>query len=115
MVAHLRVGVEGAGRNASEPDSASLRTRKRPSSQRVGGLVPDGEAASMCSRRGFPGWLGAARADRSVKEPGISAVVGLEPNAPGNRQAAAAEVGGARSSVEAANHRGAKGPYRTHA
>jgi hypothetical protein len=41
--------------------------------------------------------------------------MGVEPNAPGNRNAVAAEVGGARSSEEAGNDRGAKGPYRTHA
>jgi hypothetical protein len=39
----------------------------------------------------------------------------VEPDARRKAQAAASEVGGARSSGEAGNDRGAKGPYRTHA
>lgn len=39
----------------------------------------------------------------------------VEPNAPGNWQAAASEVGGAHCSDEASNDRGAKEPYRTNA
>ena len=61
---------ERASRNASEPDSASLRKVE------CGQAARDDEA---CHRRpsnermrasGLPGWLGTARADRSVEEPG---------------------------------------------
>ena len=51
-------------------------------------------------RLGLPGWLGAARAKRSARNLGDPSSR-VEPNAPGNRQAAATEVGGARSSEEA--------------
>ena len=71
-----------------------------------------GEGTGACSRpasRG--GWGQRAPKDQSRNLGDPSSWV--EPNAPGNRQAAAAEVGGARSSEEAGNDRGAKGPYRT--
>lgn len=60
------------------------------------------------------GWLGAAHAesqDRNLRDP----TSWVEPNALGNWQAAASEVGGAHCSDEASNDRGAKGPYRTNA
>jgi len=55
---------------------------------------------SEMQRLGLPGWLGAARAERSARNLGDPSWW-VEPNAPGDRQAATAEVGGARSSEEA--------------
>jgi len=49
---------------------------------------------------GFPGWLGAAHAESSVRNLG-DLPLWVEPDALGNQVAAAAEVGGARSTEEA--------------
>ena len=64
----------------------------------------------MRSRPSFPGWLGTARADRSDRNLG-DPTTWVEPNALGDQQAAASEVGGVSKSDEAGNDRGAKGPH----
>ena len=62
----------------------------------------------------LPGWLGTARRDRSVEEPGRPGRTGGSPNDP--RESITEGriwpgVGEARSSEETGNDRGAKGPY----
>lgn len=92
---------EDASRNDSEPDSVPLR-------------FADGHAsreAEACYRRGSneqkhppgpPGWLGAARIDRTVRNLG-GPVRWVEPNAEGEdiSRGGRREVGWARSSDEA--------------
>lgn len=99
---------------STEPDSASLRTLEatfHPKYGRSGTGCEDSERSSSRASRGD--WGQRAPKDQRRNLGGPSSRV--EPNALGNRCAATAEVGGAHSSVEAGNDRGAKGPYRTHA
>lgn len=97
-----------------EPESASLRTQEAAFLPENGRLDTGSEDSEMCSSRASRGERGQrAPKDQSRNLGDPSSWV--EPNAPGNRQAAAAEVGGARSSEEAGNDRGAKGPCRTYA
>src|SRR5215472_15005925 len=78
--------------------------------------VTGGEATSS-TRRAFRGGWGTARRERSVEEPGRPGRAGkgqLDPNGP--RESITKGrlwpgVGEARSSEEAGNDRGAKGPY----
>ena len=98
----------------TEPDSTSIRTLEatlHPESGRSGTGGEDSERSNSRASRGDWGQRAPKDQQRNLGDP-LSRV---EPNAPGNRQAAAAEVGGAHSSEEAGNDRGAKGPYRTHA
>ena len=109
-----------ASRSISEPDSASLCS-----------LVESGYAlrlAEACHRRGSngcehtpgsPGWLGAARGERPVEEPGRPVGVGVIAQRGAGMHNPAyrgtpSGVGEAHSSDETANHRGAKGPYCGH-
>ena len=69
------LGSKDVSPNDSEPDSASLRLNG-------GGQTAKGvEASSRQGRNGHvhlsgrPGWLGRARVERSVKEPGRPGVV----------------------------------------
>jgi hypothetical protein len=68
---------EHASRNASEPDSASLGEWKVVSPPTR--MKPDtGGEATGKHLPGLPGWLGAARVERSVEEPGRSFRVGAK-------------------------------------
>jgi hypothetical protein len=58
---------EGISRNASEPDSASLRKLRVANPPEVVKPVIFREAMSACSGANSPGWLGTADADRSIK------------------------------------------------
>ena len=76
----------------------------------------DGEAMSKHSSD-LPGWLGTARRNRSVEEPGRPGRVGQGQPDPHEPREHITEgrpwpgVGEAHSSEEAGNDRGAKGPY----
>src|SRR5216684_7136334 len=77
-----------------------------------------GEATSK-QPSGLPGWLGTARRDRSVEDPGRPGRAGnaVGPNGPRKSITEGRPwpgVGEARSSEEAGNDRGAKGPYWKH-
>src|SRR5258708_32020807 len=77
-----------------------------------------GEATSK-QPSGLPGWLGTASRDRSVEEPGRPGRAGNAVGANGARKSITEGrpwpgVGEARSSEEAGNDRGAKGPYWKH-
>src|SRR6266853_3221 len=77
-----------------------------------------GEATSK-QPSGLPGWLGTARRDRSVEDPGRPGRAGnaVGPNGPRKSITEGRPcpgVGEAHSSEEAGNDRGAKGPYWKH-
>jgi hypothetical protein len=83
-----------------EPDSASLRTKGAtllPEDGWSGTRCEEASKRSIWAPRG--GWGQRAPKDQSRNLGDPSSWV--EPNAPGNWQAAAAEVGGVRSSAEA--------------
>ncbi len=101
---------EDASRNSSEPDSVPLRTVR---------MATPPESAEACHRRGSneqehspgpPGWLGAARIERLVRNLG-DPVRWVEPNAEGQdiSRGGRREVGWARSSVEAGQRRWSEG------
>ena len=64
-------------RSVSEPDSASLRQWKWPVRRIWMKPAIDGESNGRTQPSDFPGWLGTARVDRLVKEPGRPAVLFL--------------------------------------
>jgi len=55
VAARRKVGVEGVGRNASEPDLASLRTLEVTLLPEVGWSDTGGEATSTCSHQASRG------------------------------------------------------------
>jgi len=74
----------------------------------------DGEETSVCSHRASRGgWGQRARKDesRNLGDPAWWWIVHQRVAGKHNRHAATLGVGGVHSSEEAANHRGAKGPY----
>lgn len=72
---------EDVSRNACEPDSASKRCLQVANPPERGKPVTGGIETSN-SPLGLPGWLGAARVERPVEEPGRPDVW-VEPNVTG--------------------------------
>ncbi len=72
---------KGVSRNTCEPDSASKRYLQVAKLPKMTKPATDGTATSV-SPSDLPGWLGAARAERPVEEPG-RAGMWVEPNAIG--------------------------------
>ncbi len=61
---------ERASRSESEPDSASLRKWRAASPPESGEARRRWRSNEHKQPSGLPGWLGTARADRSIEEPG---------------------------------------------
>jgi len=63
-------GGEHVSRNASEPDSASIGKRRWPVRRRGWSQTDRWWSNRRMQPSDLPGWLGTARVDRSVEEPG---------------------------------------------
>jgi hypothetical protein len=101
---------EHASRNASEPDSASLG-RMRVASEPTRMKPDTGGEATGKHLPGSPGWLGAARVERSVEEPGRPCRVGAKATNERREDITGAAALKGVGAKKRGNARGAKGPY----